>query len=65
MRLSGAEGAARRAENGNKPLWHSQFRGPLDVASARAISSFASPEGFVIRSRLANDCFACSSVAQR
>ena|SRR6185437_16174199 len=37
----------------------------LSMAQKPAIWSFASPGGFVIRCPLANDCFACSSVAQR
>jgi hypothetical protein len=41
------------------------FPAPLQASAQPAIWSFASPKGFVIRSPLANLCFACSSVAQR
>lgn len=51
--------------NGNKCWWRSRFPLSPDTTLKLAIWSFASPEGFVIRCRLANDCFACSSVAQR
>jgi hypothetical protein len=59
------KGPHPEARKGNKSLQRRLFRSDLDVAQEQAISSFASREGFVIRSRLANDCFACSSVAQR
>ena len=52
-------------KTGCKPLRHSAFTLPGDTRSTAAIWSFASPKCFVIRCPLANDCFACSSVAQR
>ena len=55
----------RRTGNGGKSLSRRGFQAPYTMAPGMDIWSFASPKGFVIRSRLANICFAYSSVAQR
>jgi hypothetical protein len=46
------------SKGGGKSLWHRPFLPYIDAIENPAIWSFASPGGFVIRSRLANDRFA-------
>ena len=55
----------RRTGISGKSLSEREFPVPSTMAPEKVIWSFASPKGFVIRSRLANICFAYSSVAQR
>src|SRR6266404_8132965 len=52
-------------ENDDKSLSRRGFLARLQASAQPVIWSFAIPKGFVIRSPLANLCFACSSVAQR